>query len=437
MLLISWATGETMKVGVLSLGWPPAWAGGETYLYRIVEALNQQEVDAWGITATPAHPDYDNGIEKVIRITPPFAPPKVKDSIRMMFYDEQNTPLKYHAQLDRMETWAQMINEEIPEDSFDVGIIYVENLTSINAIDYRELFGRPFKKLVSISFDFDYLTILNYEKETSQTLSLLDVIEAHKDELKSHSNSMLRNLLSRHYNPEMEGIIHLTHFNQQVVNTVFGTKDHEFVLHPLLEDKWFNEVFTQLKLRRVHAPTKVRPEDFVIGIVNPIGKKGVEVMPPVIAQTPYKFRILEGGHQYGDRFLETLQHHYQTTFPERVEMIHYVEDIVGFFDSIDALFMPSMIEGYGQVAHEALMRGIPVLTKRFPTIEEATMGHALFVEPENYHDSKEWREGLDTIFQHQAYWNAMSYAASIALKERQEEETEKFVEFLKNLTEEE
>ena len=124
-MLISWATGETMKVGVLSLGWPPAWAGGETYLYRIVEALNQQEVDAWGITATPAHPDYDNGIEKVLRITPPFAPPKVKDSIRMMFYDEQNTPLKYHAQLDRMETWAQMINEEIPEDSFDVGIIYV------------------------------------------------------------------------------------------------------------------------------------------------------------------------------------------------------------------------------------------------------------------------------------------------------------------------
>ncbi len=418
-----------MKVGVLSLGWPPAWAGGETYLYRIVEALNTQGVDAWGITATRAHPDYDNGMDKVMRIPPPFAPPQVKDSIRMMFYDENDNVLKYQAQWERMETWAELINDEIPEDSFDVGIIYVENLTSINAIDYRKMFGRPFKKLVSISFDFDYLKILNYEKETSQSLSLLEVIEGHREELRSHSHSMFRNFLSRHYNPEMEGIIHLTNFNQQVVNTVFGKKEHEFVLHPLLEDKWFKD--------GVVSPVKTTPEDFVVGIVNPIWKKGAEVMPPVIAQTSYKFRILEGGHQHGEQFLQTLQTHYQTTFPDRVEMIHYVEDIVGFFDSIDALFMPSTIEGYGQVAHEALMRGIPVLTKRFPTIEEATMGHALFVEPEQYEDSSKWREGLYTIFKNQDYWKAIIYTAALELKDRQDEETEKFVEFLKNLTEEE
>ena len=41
-----------MKVGILSLGWPPAWAGGETYLYRIFDALNNNGIDAWGITAT-------------------------------------------------------------------------------------------------------------------------------------------------------------------------------------------------------------------------------------------------------------------------------------------------------------------------------------------------------------------------------------------------
>lgn len=420
-----------MKVGVVSLGWPPAWAGGETYLYRIVEALNTHRVDAWGITATRAHPEYDNGMDKVIRITPPFAPPQVKDSIRMMFYDENDNPLKYETQLERMEIWAKMINDEIPEDSFDIGIVYVENLTSINAIDYRELFGRPFKKLISISFDLDYLTILNYEKETSPSLSLLEVIEADKEELRSHANSMLRNLLCRHYNPEMEGIIHLTRFNQQVVNTVFGKKEHEFVLHPLLEDKWFT------KTSSATHPPKEAPEDFVVGIVNPIGKKGAEVMPPVIAQTSYKFRILEGGHQHGEQFLQTLQNHYQTTFPDRVEMIHYVEDIVDFFDSIDALFMPSMIEGYGQVAHEALIRGIPVLTKRFPTIEEATIGHALFVEPENYHDISKWREGLDTIFKNQEYWKTVSSAAALELKDRQDEETEKFIEFLENLKEEE
>ena len=76
-----------MKIGVLSLGWPPVWAGGETYLYRIVNALNQNGVDAWGITATKANSDYDSGDSQVMRIVPPFAPEITKDTIKIMFQD--------------------------------------------------------------------------------------------------------------------------------------------------------------------------------------------------------------------------------------------------------------------------------------------------------------------------------------------------------------
>lgn len=69
-----------MKIGVLSLGWPPVWAGGETYLYRIVDALNQNGVDAWGITATEANEDYDGGSSQVMRIVPPY--PSTKEGIK-------------------------------------------------------------------------------------------------------------------------------------------------------------------------------------------------------------------------------------------------------------------------------------------------------------------------------------------------------------------
>ena len=52
----------------------------------------------------------------------------------------------------------------------------------------------------------------------------------------------------------------------------------------------------------------------------------------------------------------SLQDECSYDFGDRVELIHYVEDMVEFFDSIDVLFMPSMIEGYGQVAHEGTGR---------------------------------------------------------------------------------
>lgn len=163
-----------MKIGVLSLGWPPVWAGGETYLYRIVDALNQNGIDAWGITATEANADYDSGDSQVMRIVPPFAPEITKDTIKIMFQDTYDNcrNLSKVEQIDRMQTWADMIDDKIPENDFDIGIIYVENLTSLSEIDYRKMFGRPFKKLISISFDIDYNVVLQLEKEAPQEENL-------------------------------------------------------------------------------------------------------------------------------------------------------------------------------------------------------------------------------------------------------------------------
>ena len=258
-----------MKVGVVSLGWPPVWAGGETYLYRIVNALNQEGLDAWGITATEANEDYDGGTSPVMRIVPPFAPEITKDTIKIMFQDTYDNyrNLSKSEQLARMQTWADMINDKIPENEFDIGIIYVENLTSLSEIDYREMFGKPFKQLISISFDIDYNIVLNLEKESSQEdKPLLEKIFALKDTFNNFLNDEYRSLTVRHYNPEMEGILHLTDFNQKVINEIFGVRPYEFVLHPLLEDKWLERPLVKKIL-------KSNKDDLVVGIINPHPKK--------------------------------------------------------------------------------------------------------------------------------------------------------------------
>lgn len=419
-----------MKIGVLSLGWPPVWAGGETYLYRIVDALNQNGVDAWGITATEANPDYDSGASQVMRITPPFAPEITKDTIKIMFQDTYDNyrSLSKSEQLARMQTWADMINDKIPENEFDIGIIYVENLTSLSEIDYREMFGKPFKQLISISFDIDYNIVLNLEKDSSQgDKALLEKIFALKNEFKDFLNDEYRSLTVRHYNPEMEGILHLTDFNQKVINEIFGVRPYEFVLHPLLESKWLERPLKEKELKR-------NKDELVVGMINPIPKKGSDVMLKVIAQSPYQFKILEGGHGAGNVFLSSLKHEYAHDFKERVDLIHYVEDIIDFFDSIDVFFMPSLVEGYGQVAHEALLRGTPVITKRYPTIQEATLDDVLFVEPQDYENIDSWLDALENVYENQSEWCVKALATREALITRQQEELQEFIEFLSKMS---
>tara|TARA_R100000742_G_C4275986_1_gene96773 strand:+ start:233 stop:1507 length:1275 start_codon:yes stop_codon:yes gene_type:complete len=415
-----------MKVGVVSLGWPPVWAGGETYLYRIVDALNQNGVDAWGITATQANEDYDGGSSQVMRIVPPFAPAITKDTIKIMYHDtyDNDRTLSKEEQIGRMQTWADMINDKIPENDFDIGIIYVENLTSLSEIDYREMFGKPFKQLISISFDIDYNIVLNLEKDSSQgDKPLLEKIFALKDTFHNFLNDEYRSLTLRHYNPEMEGILHLTDFNQKVINEIFGVRPYEFVLHPILEDKWLERPLKEKRL-------KEHKDELVVGMINPIPKKGSDVMLKAIAQSPYQFKILEGGHGAGNIFLSSLKAEYNHDFRERVELIHYVDDIIDFFDSIDVFFMPSLVEGYGQVAHESLVRGTPVITKRYPTIEEATLGDVLFIEPQDYENIDLWLEALNDVFVNQNEWGKKARITREGLIRRQHNELNDFIQFL-------
>ncbi len=323
-----------------------------------------------------------------------------------------------------MQSWADMIDDRIPENDFDIGIIYVENLTSLSEIDYRKMFGRPFKKLISISFDIDYNVVLQLEKEAPQEgKPVIEKIFALKKEFRDLLNDDRRTLTVRHYNPEMEGILHITDFNQKVINEIFGVRPYEFVLHPLLESKWLERPLKEKELKKNKG-------ELVVGMINPIPKKGSDVMLRVIAQSPYQFKILEGGHGAGDIFLSSLKDEYNHDFNERVELIHYVDDIIDFFDSIDVFFMPSLVEGYGQVAHESLVRGTPVITKRYPTIQEATLDDVLFIEPQDYENIDSWLNALNDVFDSQKEWCSKARRTREDLIKRQHNELNAFIQFL-------
>jgi len=78
-------------------------------------------------------------------------------------------------------------------------------------------------------------------------------------------------------------------------------------------------------------------------------------------------------------------------FADRIHFHGWVEDIAGFFSSLDLFVFPSSYESFGNVLAEALLTGLPVLTSDIPVFEEIYRGEKDFQlgRPEDYPMVKE------------------------------------------------
>ena len=114
-------------------------------------------------------------------------------------------------------------------------------------------------------------------------------------------------------------------------------------------------------------------------------------------------------------------------------MKDYLKNMEDFYDSIDVLLFPTLYEGYGMVASEALCRGIPVLTHDIPTVREATMDGAQYVPTSAYADMEEWSAMLQLIERNYEKYAEKALAAASDLKQRQESESRNLIGFLESL----
>lgn len=78
-------------------------------------------------------------------------------------------------------------------------------------------------------------------------------------------------------------------------------------------------------------------------------------------------------------------------FADRIHFHGYVQDIAGFYASMDLFLFLSAYESYGNVIAEALMTGLPTLTSNVPVFEEIYGDEKAFIlgDPLNFEDVKQ------------------------------------------------
>ena len=418
-----------MKIGIVSLTAMPSWGGAEIYLDRLNRFLNDNDHNSILYTATPEAEGYDNGGGNYKRLVLP----SIQEAINDNGVKNGVSSILYH-ELNQLENgtnaWWEMLEQQLQtEPKHDIGIVYVQTLYPENISGILQRLRPYFRNLITTSFDMEpaYIEYLYEANQKASHLTLLETFDQVKHELVSEVGELNDFVLMRKQNiTEVDDHLHLTHFHQQMMEYLKPTKGYDFVLHPLIGAEWVGGI----DYGSHYQPVVENPADYTVGVINPCWKKGKALLAQIIARTSYKFLILQGGWGNGEDFLNYLHEEYGTTFADRVRLGDYSKDMIGYFDSVDAFLFPSWLEGYGQVAHESLLRRTPVITTNYPTIHQATIGKGKYVSLTDYLEVDRWVDAIKDVFDNQEYWHFECNDGALMLLNRTMFNGQDFLQYL-------
>jgi len=417
-----------MKVGIISITAMPSWGGAEIYFDRLNNFLNRNGHESYIYTAVPEIEGYDNGTENYKRLVLPHIQEGIKNrglkhGGGVIFQDFENLQTHTNEWLD------VLVTQLASEPKKDIGIFYLQTLFPETVSVLLDKLRPYFRNIITTSFDieFNYIGELIHHNRENPSLTLLETFDKVKETLierVGHPDDF--NLMRKQNVPEVKHHLHLCHFNHEIMEFLKPSNGKDFVLHPLMDEKWVEGIDYGNHYQNVVE----NPSEYTIGVINPIEKKGKRIIAQLISRTQYKFLILSGGWGDGDTFRDFLKEEYGTDFSERVSLGDYSQDIVGFFDNIDAFLFPSWIEGYGQVGNEALLRRTPVITTDYPAIHQATIGKAKYVPLTQYNNVDLWIASIKDVFDNQKYWHFECNDAALMLLNRTQFNGQDFIKYL-------
>lgn len=399
-----------MKVGVISIYWPPHFGGAEKYVHSMVDSLVNKGVDAWGITATPAREDRDSGIEFVHRI-----------GVETHCWDKKGC-----------ERWFEQVVAHVNDESYTHVLInspltrtyylfcekLFRGLRSSNhalkiGVVHHDLGLRSRGILERFKFERgDWESAAQYFEEE------LRLFHDSKSALFTKQDGYMAFDSPLFFDPDF--VVGNTEWSNRFINPMKSTP--HYVLHPIIEPL---DGPKSDKLKRVN-----------ITFLNPLFHKGRSYMADFINDYSHEwtFRVLLGS--YGGQkqeFIRMIKDSWAVR-DGRVDIVDYVEDIIDAYDATDLFLFPSRYEGYGMAAVEPMFRGVPVIVQDYPAIIEA-VGDAAIVMPYEI-GSLSWIETVEDLLEYgvdMELFKEKGLERSVFLLKRQEDEVDGLIAFLGGL----
>lgn len=406
-----------MKLGIISPYWLPRAGGAEVYAYRLARALLTRGHEVRVATTTPASDDRDNGTLDVLRASQPVSL-EDEDSCRAWYRHllpwlraQRFSHVLINAPLSRpFHAHARELYDCVRESGSSLGALHYD-------------LGREIAAELSWSYG------ISGSWETAATRTL-EKARAHVTTVgEAAGYRALESPLF--FQPDF--VISCSAWSDRFIDPLQRTP--RAVLHPLLEmSDWMNDNdhtgSQALESLTLESPTLT---PVAIAFINPLPHKGVQRLVELMRTSPpgWTFRVLQGG---GDS-VATFLHAIRETAAFRAGRVHtltYCLEMRHFYERTGLLLFPSLYEGYGMAAVEALCSGTPVVASDYPAIREG-VGDGACIVPFTA-SNEHWRRASEQVLNERARWVTKAKARAVVLYERQEQEFDALLHFLTSVS---
>ena len=397
-----------MKVGIVALYWPPHYGGAENYIYRLAKSLNDNGIEAYGITPTPASDTRDNGLEEiVIRIGEETHANNKRDCL-VWFHqvyehikDNDYTHILVNSPLTKtahpFTDHLFIALESIP--NLKIGVIHHDIGLRIRAMLEDEYAKCGDWEVAAMVVEDEQRA---YFENPSALFTIEDAYWAFDSPL--------------YFKPDF--VIGNTEWSNRFIDPLDTVP--KFVLHPILE-------VDETPIRQNAGDSL---EQVNVSMLNPIYHKGRSYMADVVNaySKNWTYRVLLGSYG-GEKkeFMDMIKDSWAIR-DGRVDVQKYVEDIREAYDKTDVFIYPSRYEGYGMAAVEPMLRGTPVVVQDYPAILEAVGSGAYTIKWGS--NSIEWEDAVEEILFDKEEWSSLAKQRAEELIERQESEIKDLIAFL-------
>ena len=397
-----------MKVGIVALHWPPDFGGAERYNSNVVEALNNNGVEAWGITPRRSVEGMDNGTEYVHRLG---------EGLETNLEDSRG--MKKFLNEAKLHIGQNGYSHILISNCRKIGYQYQAFISDLQEIGI---------KVGTLHFDLDKIIRLHLEqmmKDEGDWDVVAKKMEKYIKGCFEYNSPLLQDETlgywaidsPLYFQPDF--VVSCSEWSNRFID--YKERTPSFVLHPGLTKRPLNKE----KLEKVD-----------ITMINPMYHKGRSYMADIVNDYSNKwtYRILLGG--YGGQkedFLNMIADSWAVR-DGRVDIVDYVERMEDVWDATKLFIFPSRFEGYGMSAVEPMMHGVPVMVQDYPSIREA-VGDAAIIMPYG-EDSKEWIETIEELFfddEEYAEFKEKGYKRVSQLLDREHGEMSQFIEFMEKL----
>lgn len=387
---------ERMRIGYISLFYPPMGGGAEIYLKRLIQAMRQSANHLW--TMRPQNEDAHDRRDENCAIRFFGESPEINYETLEVWFDQNHSAIFSDILNWAKSTRCELVVVNSPITYFGQTRLLVQALRELCKVGclIHDVPGQPFEGLLR-----------SYRKTGSWERSL----DQGRAELARFSRGDHTGSRSSPFRLETD----FTIYNSRWVRNFYDPYKEKrcLVFHPIIE-------------RSNHHPRKgLTPVDLTI--VNPLPMKGAVLFLALVnfyCQSR-RIRVLGGGYNSAVSkmrpFLGGIQSGlFHGDIPENIDVQDTLQNMTEVYENTKVLLHPTRIEGFGMTPAEALLEQCRVITTDLPGIRES-VGDAAVKMP-YFADPTDWAKAIDAMLSGAVDLEEATRARAAHLKRRQRSE---------------